>query len=138
MVIEATFQITENVELGIDTTIEIEFERLLHKLKLVPEDLLYRAVSGGRMPQRLKDLKEKGADYPGFDSIMALTYELVFVTPDSPTLFDYADRGKHAVIAIYDRSRFHPESRKDMYEYKFRDPEKKLDALLAVIKIEYK
>lgn len=115
--------------------IEGEYDRKirgqLKKNSLYNKNYLYSIFNGNR----IKQIEETGnyrKENP--DSIFALTKdELVWESEfNKNSLKHLSIQYDNPTIAIYDRSQFREDYEKGRYEYFFKDPDKKLEALIAI------
>ena len=114
------------------------FERLLRKENLWNIDMLYRAAI--MTPKKRELLKKYGVDHPKYDSIFALRHDEIFGNRfiGDPTLFEYADTKRQRGIAIYDGKHLNKdESHISGHAYRFKNPDKRLEALIALVRIRW-
>ena len=130
------FDLEEHGTVG--TPDEELFERLLRKENLWNIDMLYRAAI--MTPKKRELLKKYGVDHPKYDSIFALRHDEIFgarAGMGNPTLFEYADTEETRGIAIYDGNHLEKGAWYYGYDYYFKNPDKKLEALIALFHIRW-
>jgi hypothetical protein len=105
--------------------------KCLEEAKVFSENLLYRGLYG----EKVGMVERLGTDLPQYDTLMALSHNEVYINIDTVTVFDYADTGNPSAIAVYDKSQFLP--CKKLYIYPFKEPSKKIDALVAIVMLNW-
>jgi len=128
-------------------------KKVLKKDKKYSKNLLYRGFDGDNIPALLEGRQEsnRGLElYDEFDNLipeesdkidedilLAYTENEILgeVTSDS-NIFAHASSFFHPAIAVFDSKCLKRED-KDAYSYIFKNPNKKLEALVAVYRLKY-
>jgi len=98
----------------------------LKKEKKYKKGLLYRGFNANNIPKLLKT----GQDTDNEVVFCAAEERIIDPCPDDSTdVFSYACNHADPALAVFDPQFF---CRCDEYAYKFKEPDKKLDALVAV------
>lgn len=127
-------------------------KKALKKDRKYRENLVYRGFDGDNIPQLLKEGQERyresesdefsellDEEQGNSDEGVLFAYtekELLEKTTSKTDIFAYASDFIHPAIAVFDSECLKRED-KDAYSYIFKNPNKKLEALVAVYRLKY-
>jgi hypothetical protein len=100
----------------------------LKKSKKYRKDLLYRGFNGDFIPKLLEEGQDSADEY-----VYCYTEEEVDGSGYDPNLFDYASKSDNPAIAVFNSKLLIEDIPNG---YTFKNPNKKLEALVAVYKLK--